>query len=344
MEYSTKLTDYVLNDVIGKGTFGIVYKGIHKPDNKTVAIKIIDCKKLKKTTNGILRIKTEIDIQSKLNHDGIVKLFQSFVHIDKNDKSEKYVLILELCNGGTLNDYLKKQKCGKLSESQAYNIFYQLVEIVRYLHQNQIIHRDLKLQNVLICNKSEEIPDINNIIIQLCDFGLATSLAVSSDRYTWCGTPNFCAPEIANHEKHSYLVDVWSLGIILITLLTGSPPFHSNNAKDTLQKIINHKKIHIPNDLSHSVQILIKKLLYKSPKHRINTFDILNERWMIRKGKPINGINISHLKPIKKYLKSVNMTIEINQKQSENGKIYWNNNQNYIQIFGKTNKNIYIMD
>eukprot|EP01084_Bolivina_argentea_P091198 164186_1 len=207
-EYSTQWSDYTLKESIGKGTFGVVYRGIHEPNQAEIAIKIIEMNKLKKTPNGMQRVKMEIELQQKLNHDGIIKLFSSFVHIDKEAATENYVLILEYCSGGTLHDYLKKQKCGKLSESHSYLIFAQLVDIVRYLHQSQVIHRDLKLSNALVMNNSSS----KQVAIKLCDFGLATSTKASPDHYTWCGTPNFCAPEIAKHEKHGYLVDVWSLG------------------------------------------------------------------------------------------------------------------------------------
>ena len=350
MEFSNNLNDYIIKDMIGKGTFGCVYKGIHKPNNLKVAIKIIDFEKLKQTKNGISRIKTEIEIQSKLNHDGIIKLYQSFIHIDNNDNDnnndkkikKSYILILEYSNGGTLNNYLKQQKCGKLSESHCYEIFIQLVEILRYLHENQIIHRDLKLSNILIYKnrKRKSRKSRKNIMIKLCDFGLSTKTSLSPDRYTMCGTPNYCAPEIAKHQKHGYLVDVWSLGIILFTLLIGSPPFHTGDTKQTLNKIINHKKINIPNYLSNPAKLLIKKLLNKEPKQRINTNDILDQIWIKRKGKSLNIINIKYLKSMKKYLKKLNVTVEILQNQS--CKIWWNDNQFYMEIFG--DDRIYIFD
>merc|ERR1719295_260421 len=329
MDFSKNLKDYDLQRLIGQGTFGKVYKGLHKPSNAQVAVKIVDFEKLKKNKNGVSRIKSEIASQSKLNHDGIIRLHQSFITVDGNGQ-QQYVLILEYCDGGNLHDYLKKQKGGKLSESNCFPIFYQLVDIVRYLHQNEIIHRDLKLQNILICGSNNasksksksKFKTARSLRIKLCDFGLAASTSISPDRYTMCGTPNFVAPEIAKHQKHSHSVDVWSLGIILFTLLTGSPPFHTGNTRQTLHKVINHKKINVPDSLSHSVRSLIHKLLHKVPLQRITIHEILSEKWFLQKGRSLKMINIDHLKSRQKTLTKWNVTIEITE--SEGAKIWWN--------------------
>merc|ERR1712228_226968 len=291
MSYSKHLKEYTLKELIGKGTFGSVYRAIHEADNKIVALKIIDLEKLKQAQNGISRVKTEIAVQSQLNHESIIKLYTSFIDTNEN----KYVLVLEYCEGETLSDYLKKQNGGKLTESRCYFIFYQIVEIIKYLHQNEFIHRDLKLQNILI------YPDTQKL--KLCDFGLAQNMNLSPDRYTWCGTPNYCAPEIVKQQKHGYLADIWSVGIVLYSLLTGSPPFHTGNTKKTLHKIVNHKKIMYPSHLSQSAKDLINKLLNKSPQQRINTLDILNTHWMMRKGKELQVMNILHLASRKNIIK-----------------------------------------
>lgn len=196
MEFSSALKDYKLEGLVGQGTFGKVYKGIHKPNNVKVAVKIVDFKKLKENKNGLSRIKSEIASQSKLNHDNIVRLHQSFVTVNENNE-QQYVLILEYCDGGTLHEYLKRQKGGKLSESKCFPIFYQLVDVLRYLQQTQVIHRDLKLQNILICdanNRSNSLKSRSqsrSLTVKICDFGLAASTSLSPDRYTMCGTPSF---------------------------------------------------------------------------------------------------------------------------------------------------------
>merc|ERR1740116_551845 len=108
LQYSHQLSAYTLKELIGKGTFGNVYRAIHNTDNSIIALKIIDFEKLKAAENGLSRIKTEISVQSQLNHDSIIKLYTSFI-----DKTEnKYVLVLEYCDGQTLKDYLQTQPDG----------------------------------------------------------------------------------------------------------------------------------------------------------------------------------------------------------------------------------------
>eukprot|EP00485_Elphidium_margaritaceum_P006889 CAMPEP_0202700254 /NCGR_PEP_ID=MMETSP1385-20130828/13445_1 /ASSEMBLY_ACC=CAM_ASM_000861 /TAXON_ID=933848 /ORGANISM="Elphidium margaritaceum" /LENGTH=534 /DNA_ID=CAMNT_0049357391 /DNA_START=125 /DNA_END=1729 /DNA_ORIENTATION=+ len=277
---------------------------------------MIDYERLQRSSNGIARVQCEIEVHSKLNHDGIVQLIDSFIVYSDDAQQQQqtpktYVLVLEFYgNGITLSQYLKQHKGGKLSECHAYTIFAQLVDVVTYLHHNHVIHRDLKLQNILIA------ADDALQRIKLIDFGLATSTSITPDRYTMCGTPNYCAPEIAKHEKHGYLVDVWSLGIILYTLLTGAPPFHTGDTKKTLLKIITHKTIHYPTYLSDAVCELLRGLLHKTPSERLSTSDIVHAMWMTRKGVPLPTINIKHLPSIKKVINKSRICIEIQSTTS----------------------------
>ena len=128
---------------------------------------------------------------------------------------------------------------------------------------------------------------------------------------------------------------MWSLGIILFTLLTGSPPFHTGNTRKTLHKIISHKTINVPDYLSHSVRSLILKLLHKVPSQRITIHEILSEKWFLQKGRSLKVIQIQHLSPRQKILTKWKVIIEIIQsEQSNSAKIWWNDRTKYLQIFG----------
>lgn len=123
--------------------------------------------------------------------------------------------MLELCPNQTLNDLLKRKK--KLSDSEIQYYMLQLIDALIYLHEEKVIHRDLKLGNLFLDEK---------MTVKLGDFGLASKLDfVGEKRRTICGTPNYIAPEILESKGHSYEVDVWSFGIILYTLSFGRPPF-----------------------------------------------------------------------------------------------------------------------
>ena len=152
-----------------------------------------------------VRLKNEIDIHSKLDHPNIIKMYGNF----EDDVS--HYMILELCEQGELFTYLKSKGC--LKDDEITLIGYQLAQALKYLHDKKILHRDLKLGNILIAD---------DITIKLCDFGLAVQLTdLSEERKTLCGTPNYISPEILNMTPYSFKVDYWSFGCILYALATG---------------------------------------------------------------------------------------------------------------------------
>jgi polo-like kinase 1 len=143
------------------------------------------------------------------------------------DHDNVYIL-LELCTNQTLNEIIRRRKRLHELEVQCYVV--QMVSALKYLHAHKVIHRDLKLGNLFVNDKME---------IKIGDFGLATKLEFEGDRKrTICGTPNYIAPEILEGKNgHSYEVDIWSLGVIIYTLLIGKPPFETSDVKTTYKKI-----------------------------------------------------------------------------------------------------------
>eukprot|EP00483_Globobulimina_turgida_P007251 UN07265 len=152
----------------------------------------------------------------------------------------------------------------------------QILIAIKYLHSRFIIHRDLKLGNILLDK------DLN---IKICDFGLAAKLEFDSERKTTiCGTPNYTAPEILNQRKsgagHSYEVDIWSIGVIMFTLLTGKPPFETRNIKETYRRIKKIKydfPINSEKYISLNAKNLISKIFTKEPTKRPNLLQIRND-------------------------------------------------------------------
>ena len=177
-----------------------------------VAGKIIDKSTLCKSRT-MKKLLYEISIHKSLNHPNIVKFLDFF------EDAKNVYIILELCEDGNLNDHFKKSKTLKESEVRMYTR--QMISALKYCHDRNIIHRDLKLGNLLLKNGGKTI--------KLGDFGLSSRLEYKEQRRrTICGTPNYIAPEIIGAKTtHSFEVDVWSLGVIIYILLVGNAPFSS---------------------------------------------------------------------------------------------------------------------
>jgi len=137
-------------------------------------------------------------------------------------------MLLELCHHQSLNELLRRRK--RLHELEVQSWTMQIINALKYLHARRIIHRDLKLGNLFINDKME---------VKVGDFGLATKLDFDGEKKrTICGTPNYIAPEVLEGKAgHSYEVDVWSLGVIIYTLIIGKPPFETSDVKATYKKI-----------------------------------------------------------------------------------------------------------
>jgi serine/threonine protein kinase len=157
------------------------------------------------------RVANEVEIHWQLRHSAILELFNYF------EDSDYVYLIMELCENGNLFQHLKEKQGKLLPEAEARNILRQLVNGLIYLHSNGILHRDLKLSNLLLNHKFD---------LKIADFGLAVKLVdPHSEQKTMCGTPNYLSPEIVSRLPYGLSSDVWSLGCMMVTLLTGNPPF-----------------------------------------------------------------------------------------------------------------------
>ena len=204
-----KVEDFDIGRLLGRGGFASVYQARIRDTGHEIALKIMT-KTTISNNNLSIRVINEIKTHDKLHHESIVEL------IDYFEDTQFVYFVLELCEYGNLFQYLKKN--GPLTEIQSINLIYQLLKCLEYLHDNDIIHRDLKLSNILISN----IENDGNLQVKLCDFGLATSIEhPDEEHFTLCGTPNYIAPEIALQQSHGFPVDIWSLGCLFYSMLTG---------------------------------------------------------------------------------------------------------------------------
>ena len=244
---------YERGKFLGKGGFAKCYEMKRVDNGRIFAAKVFDKKGL---SNGRSKKKliNEIKIHKKLNNPNIVG-FEKFFE----DKDNVYIL-LELCSNQTLNELVKwRKRLGEL-EVQCYSL--QIIRALKYIHNPRIIHRDLKLGNLFLTSKLE---------LKLGDFGLAAKLEYDGQRRkTVCGTPNYVAPEILEKKNgHSYEVDIWSLGVVIYTMLFGTPPFDANDEKIICKKIkMNSYKFPDNIKVDPSAKKLISSLLNLDPSKR----------------------------------------------------------------------------
>ncbi|XP_070360831.1 serine/threonine-protein kinase PLK4 isoform X3 [Equus asinus] len=214
----------------------------------------------------VQRVQNEVKIHCQLKHPSILELYNYF-----EDNNYVY-LVLEMCHNGEMNRYLKN-RMKPFSENEARHFMHQIITGMLYLHSHGILHRDLTLSNLLLTH---------NMNIKIADFGLATQLKMPHEKhYTLCGTPNYISPEIATRSAHGLESDVWSLGCMFYTLLTGRPPFDTDTVKNTLNKVVlaDYK---MPTFLSREAKDLIHHLLRRNPADRLSLSSVLEHPFMSR--------------------------------------------------------------
>uniref|UniRef100_A0A672SX94 non-specific serine/threonine protein kinase n=1 Tax=Sinocyclocheilus grahami TaxID=75366 RepID=A0A672SX94_SINGR len=205
----------------------------------------------------------EVRIMKVLNHPNIVKLFEVI------ETEKTLYLIMEYASGGEVFDYLVAH--GRMKEKEARAKFRQIVSAVQYCHQKRIVHRDLKAENLLLD------ADMN---IKIADFGFSNEFTIGSKLDTFCGSPPYAAPELFQGKKYDGPeVDVWSLGVILYTLVSGSLPFDGQNLKELRERVL-RGKYRIPFYMSTDCENLLKKLLVLNPGKRGSLEQIMKDRWM----------------------------------------------------------------
>jgi polo-like kinase 4 len=228
------IRDYDIGQLLGRGGFASVHRARQRSTGKDVAIKIVV--KARMTEPGMMdRIKNEIRIHSKLRHPNVVSFTGCF-----EDEHCVY-MVLELCSHGNMFRYLKVN--GPLSETLAVKVIQQLINALDYIHANGVVHRDLKLSNILLtgdmANNSHGQCDFSPDLVKICDFGLAFQKEhPDEEHFTLCGTPNYIAPEVVSQQSHGYPADLWSVGCLFYSMVVGTPPFERGDVKDTLRRIV----------------------------------------------------------------------------------------------------------
>ena len=258
----TDLSFYKYGRIIGRGAFGKVNIGLNILTGRIVAIKSFNKKNII-SESAKKKILYETNLMRGLFHPSVTKILETF-------ESENYMLIImEYISGGNLQSFVKKRR--KLGEKTAKILFRQIIQGIKYIHSRGIVHRDIKLENILL--------DLNNII-KICDFGVGKLIKPSTILKDQCGTPVYMAPEIIKGQGyHGFPVDIWSAGIALFIMLSGTLPFNKSKENGLEYSILN-KELPKINGVSEEANNLLKNILEKDPNKRYTANQILEHPWM----------------------------------------------------------------
>ncbi|XP_050020763.1 hormonally up-regulated neu tumor-associated kinase [Alexandromys fortis] len=253
---------------LGEGSFAKVREGLHVLTGEKVAIKVIDKKRAKKDTYVTKNLRREGQIQQMIRHPNITQL------LDILETENSYYLVMELCPGGNLMHKIYEKK--RLDEAEARRYIRQLISAVEHLHRAGVVHRDLKIENLLL-------DEDNNI--KLIDFGLSNCagiLGYSDPFSTQCGSPAYAAPELLARKKYGPKIDVWSIGVNMYAMLTGTLPFTVEpfSLRALYQKMVDKEMNPLPTQLSTGAINFLRSLLEPDPVKRPNIQQALANRWL----------------------------------------------------------------
>ncbi|KAG1927338.1 serine/threonine-protein kinase Sgk2-like isoform X1 [Pimephales promelas] len=272
-----KPTDFDFLAVIGKGTFGKVLLAKLKADGKFYAVKVLQKKViLKKKEQKNIMAERNVLLKS-LKHPFLVGLHYSF------QTTEKLYFVLDYVNGGELFYHLQRERC--FSEARARFYSAEVASAIGYLHSLNIVYRDLKPENILL--------DYQGHVV-LTDFGLCKEgIEPEGTTTTFCGTPEYLAPEVLRKEPYDRTVDWWCLGAVLYEMLYSLPPFYSRDVSEMYDAIL-HKPLHLPPGKSEASGHLLHALLQKDQRRRIGAIadflEIKNHMFFA----PINWDDLYH--------------------------------------------------
>ncbi|XP_057667388.1 serine/threonine-protein kinase D3 [Diorhabda carinulata] len=254
------------DEVLGSGQFGIVYGGAHRKTTRPVAIKVID--KLRFPTKQEAQLKNEVAILQNLSHPGVVNLERMF------ETPERIFVVMEKLKGDMLEMILSHDK-GRLTERVTKFIITQILVALKHLHSKNIVHCDLKPENVLLSSDAE-FPQV-----KLCDFGFARIIGEKSFRRSVVGTPAYLAPEVLRNKGYNRSLDMWSVGVIIYVSLSGTFPF--NEDEDINEQIQNAAFMYPPNpwkEISSDAINLINNLLQVKQRKRYTVDKSLVHIWL----------------------------------------------------------------
>ena len=259
---SKQIGNYSLGVEIGSGAFGKVFLGTHIITSESVAIKVLDKFILSQTPEDLLLIQKEISILKIVKHKHIAQLYQIM-------ETPRYIyIIMEYCEGKDLMDYIITKT--RLTEMESLKLFQQLISALTYLHNQNIAHRDIKIDNMLLDAQMN---------LKLVDFGLSTKYEDKALLTQPCGTVVYAAPEVLEGKEYKgMLVDVWSSGIALYGMISGYLPFCDQDDEVNRESVLSGK-IEMPEFFSEEVKDLLRHMLDMDAEKRFTLKDIQEHEW-----------------------------------------------------------------
>ncbi|KAI1713213.1 protein kinase domain-containing protein [Ditylenchus destructor] len=256
-----KVGFYEVESTIGKGNYAVVKLARHRITKTEVAIKIVDKRRL--DSENLAKVYREIQVLKHIKHPHIIKLYQVM------ETKAMIYLVTEYAPNGEIFDLISKQR--RLTEDNAREKFWQIISAVQYLHNFNIVHRDLKAENLLLDS---------NFQIKLADFGFSNFYNKSETLNTFCGSPPYAAPEVFEGKRYAGPeIDIWSLGVVLYVLVCGVLPFEGTNLQFLRDRVLSGR-IRIPYFMSSDCENLIRRMLTLDPAKRPTIEQIKKHRWM----------------------------------------------------------------
>lgn len=252
-------TDFEIGKLLGEGKFGKAYLAREKETKYMIVLKILKKRQLVLYKHE-KQLETEIDVQSRLRHDNILRLYGYFWD------AKRIYLILEYAPDGDI--FTELRLCDRFTECKAANYIKQVMQGFIYLHRNGIIHRDLKPENLLRSGNT----------VKIADFGW--SYRGNNKRTTFCGTTEYLPPEMVAKEEYDYRIDYWAIGVLTYEFLVGRTPFGEQGSKDIYLKIVG-VDFEMPYFLTKEAKDFIYRLLSRNPNQRMSLEDALKHPWIL---------------------------------------------------------------
>jgi MAP/microtubule affinity-regulating kinase len=221
-ESEQPLVAYTMGEKIGQGAYACVRAGWTKDTGERVAVKVYDKSSLNRESRK-RNVQREVHVLAKIRHRHIVG-FREWFATDRH-----IYIVMEYVAGGSLQSLLRKQQNSRFDDASAKRIFAQICDGVGYCHSLRVVHRDIKLENILLDRHG---------MVKLIDFGFAVAIPVGQKLKVFCGTPSYIAPEIISGQPYGFPGDVWALGIVLYVLLAGRFPFKAATQRELYRRIV----------------------------------------------------------------------------------------------------------
>eukprot|EP00916_Digyalum_oweni_P014780 GHVL01024203.1.p1 GENE.GHVL01024203.1~~GHVL01024203.1.p1 ORF type:complete len:719 (-),score=78.15 GHVL01024203.1:1037-3193(-) len=259
------LNKYSFGKQIGSGPYAVVISAIERSSRKPVAMKIYDKIKLY-DANRRRGVRREISVMKRVKHKNCIDFVEAI------DSPKQVFIVMEQIKHGSLHSFLKKRAGRRVDEDSARRLFAQTCKGLKYCHDRSIVHRDIKLENLLLDDK-------NNI--KIIDFGFSTFVTDDKQLKMFCGTPSYMAPEIFARKEHGgYSADIWAVGVVLYAMLCGSFPFKGATDRELHSRVVGGK-FAIPDHVRPPARRLLTKILNVDPNRRPSVTEILQDEWLI---------------------------------------------------------------